>query len=138
MQAEYLHVFEQLVREVIQAQGLCLPYELQQYTTGVMAEYTDKPAVTQDKTFAELYLTAATAEDCKTVGDAALLVYGAWPTYRQHRGINSEYYREIGTSAYSRIDREVFVLMTKHFDSAAVLIRSVVNRTPVSLINGFD
>ena len=138
MQAEYLHIFEQLVSEAVRCQGLCLPYQLQQYTTAVMAAYTDQPAVTQDKTFAELYLTAETAEDCKTVGDAALLVYGAWPTYRQHRGINSEYYLEIGTSAYSRIDREVFTLMSKHFRLAGILIRAVVNRTPVSIINGID
>ena len=134
MQAEYLHIFEQLVREVIRAQGLCLPYELQQYTTAVMAEYTDRPVVTQDKTFAELYLTAETALDCKTVGDAALLVYGAWPTYRQHRGVNPEYYREIGTSAYSRIDREVFAIMSDNFSIAAELISSVVNRTRIDLV----
>ena len=134
MQAEYLELFTQLVREVIEQQGLCLPWELQQYTTAVMAEYTDKQPVTQDKTFAEQYLTAETDLDCKTVGDRALLVYGAWPTYRQHRGINPEYYREIGTSAYSRIDREPFTAMTKHFAQAAVLIRTVINCTPVSLV----
>ena len=43
MQAEYLELFEQLVREVIETQGLCLPWELQQYTTAVMADYCDKP-----------------------------------------------------------------------------------------------
>jgi hypothetical protein len=134
MQAEYLEIFEQLVTAAVNQQGLCLPAPLQQYTTAVMAEYVDKAPVTQDKTFAELYLTAATALDCKTVGDCALLVYGAWPTYRQHRGINPEYYREIGTSAYSRIDREPFTAMTKHFAQAAVLIRTVINCTPVSLV----
>lgn len=134
MQAEYLHIFEQLVREVIQAQGLYLPYELQQYTTGVMAEYTDKPAITQDKTFAELYLTAETAHDCKTVGDQALLVYGAWPEYRRHRGINSEYYREIGRSAYARIHREPFEMMSEHFELAGELVSATVNQIPIQLL----
>jgi len=134
MQAVYLTIFEQLVREVVQAQGLCLPWELQQYTTAVMAEYTDQPDVTLGKTFAELYLTAETAHDCKTVGDAALLVYGAWPTYRQHRGVNPEYYREIGTSAYGRIDREVFAMMSDNFSIAAELISSVVNRSGIDLV----
>lgn len=134
MQAEYLHVFEQLVAEVIQAQGLCLPYELQQYTTGVMAEYCDKPRITQDKTFAEIYLTAETALDCKWVGDQALLVYGAWPEYRRHRGIPSEYYREIGRSAYSRIPRQPFEMMTEHFELAGRLVSATVNQLPVHLI----
>ena len=85
MNPEYLALFEQLVTEVVETQGLCLPYELQVYTTAVMATYTDQPDVTLGKTFAELYLTAETAQDCKTVGDAALLVYGAFPEYRRHR-----------------------------------------------------
>jgi hypothetical protein len=138
MQAEYLEIFQQLVTSAVNQQGLCLPAQLQQYTTAVMAEYCDKPAVTQDKTFAELYLTAVTDLDCKTVGDRALLVYGAWPTYRQRRGINPEYYREIGTSAYARIDREPFTEMTRHFAQAAVLIRTVVNCRSISLVKFFN
>ena len=134
MQAEYLTVFEQLVREVVERQGLCLPWELQQYTTAVMAEYTDKQLVTQDKTFAEQYLTAATDQDCKTVADCALLVSGAWPTYRQHRGIHKEYYRQIGESAYARINREPFEMMSQHFGLAAALVHSTVNQIPVQLL----
>ena len=135
MQAEYLTLFEQLVKEVVETQGLCLPWELQQYTTAVMAEYTDKQLVTQDKTFAEQYLTAATDQDCKTVADCALLVSGAWPTYRQHRGINADYYRQIGESAYGRINREPFEMMSQHFGLAAALVHSTVNQIPVQLLN---
>lgn len=134
MQAEYLEMFEQLVREVIRTQGLCLPYELQQYTTAVMAEYTDKPRVTLDKTFAELYLTAESARDCKTVGDAALLVYGAFPQYRQHRGMHRSYYREIGRSAYSRIHRQPFEMMSEHWDLAGDLVQATVSQMPVQLL----
>ena len=127
MQAEYLHIFEQLVRETVDQHGLCLPWELQQYTTAVMAEYCDKPPVTQEKTFAEQYLTAETDLDCKWVADCALLVYGAWPTYRQHRGIHAEYYRQIGESAYGRINREPFEMMSKHFKLAGTLVNATVN-----------
>jgi len=134
MQAVYLTIFEQLVKEVVDQQGLCLPWELQQYTTAVMAEYCDKPAVTQEKTFAEQYLTAETDLDCKTVADCALLVSGAWPTYRQHRGIATEYYRQIGESAYARIDREPFQMMSRHFGLAATLVHSTVNQIPVQLL----
>ena len=134
MQAEYLELFTQLVREVIEQQGLCLPWELQQYTTAVMAEYCDKPPVTQEKTFAEQYLTARTDLDCKWVADCALLVYGAWPTYRQHRGIHAEYYRQIGESAYGRIDREPFRMMSKHFELAGNLVSATVTQMPVQLV----
>ena len=134
MNAEYLGIFERLVTEVIQAQGLCLPWELQQYTAAVMAEYTDKPDVTLGKTFAERYLTAETVTDCKWVGDAALLVYGAWPAYRRHRGIRSEYYREIGRSAYARIHRQPFEMMTEHFELAGELVNATVNQMPVQLL----
>jgi len=134
MQAEYLELFTQLVREVIETQGLCLPWELQQYTTAVMAEYTDQPDVTLGKTFAELYLTAETALDCKTVGDAALLVYGAFPEYRRHRGVNRGYYKEIGRSAYSRIPRQPFEMMSEHFDLAGDLVSATVLQMPVQLL----
>ena len=134
MQAEYLTLFEQLVREVVETQGLCLPWELQQYTTAVMAEYTDQPRVTLDKTFAELYLTAETALDCKTVGDAALLVYGAFPEYRRHRGVHRRYYAEIGRSAYSRIHRQPFNIMSEHFDLAGDLVQATVTQMPVQLL----
>jgi hypothetical protein len=134
MQAEYLHIFEQLVAEVVQAQGFNLPWELQQYTTAVMAEYCDKPAVTLEKTFAEQYLTAETDLDCKWVADCALLVSGAWPTYRRHRGITTEYYRQIGESAYARIDREPFKMMSRHFVLAATLVHSTVNQIPIQLL----
>jgi len=134
MNAEYLQIFERLVTEVIQAQGLCLPWELQQYTTAVMAEYTDKPDVTLGKTFAELYLTAETVTDCKWVGDAALLVYGAFPQYRRHRGIDRSYYREIGRSAYSRIHRQPFEMMSEHFDLAGDLVSATVTQLPIQLL----
>jgi len=134
MQAEYLQLFEQLVREVIQTQGLCLPWELQQYTTAVMAEYTDKPDPTLGKTFAERYLTAETVLDCKWVGDAALLVYGAFPQYRQHRGVDRSYYREIGRSAYSRIHRQPFEMMSEHWDLAGDLVSATVQQIPVQLL----
>ena len=134
MQAEYLELFEQLVREVIETQGLCLPWELQQYTTAVMATYTDQPDPTLGKTFAELYLTAETALDCKTVGDAALLVYGAFPQYRRHRGVHRRYYSEIGRSAYSRIPRQPFNMMSEHFDLAGDLVQATVTQMPVQLL----
>jgi hypothetical protein len=134
MNAEYLAQFEQLVTEVIETQGLCLPWELRQYTTAVMAEYTDKPAVTLGKTFAELYLTAETALDCKTVGDAALLVYGAFPEYRRHRGVHRRYYAEIGRSAYSRIHRQPFNIMSEHFDLAGDLVQATVTQLPIQLL----
>jgi len=134
MQAEYLQLFEQLVREVIQTQGLCLPWELQQYTTAVMAEYTDKPDPTLGKTFAERYLTAETVLDCKWVGDAALLVYGAFPQYRQHRGDDRSYYREIGRSAYSRIHKQPFEMMSEHWDLAGDLVSATVQQIPVQLL----
>ena len=134
MNPEYLALFEQLVTEVIETQGLCLPYELQVYTTAVMATYTDQPDVTLGKTFAELYLTAETAHDCKTVGDAALLVYGAFPEYRRHRGVNRRYYSEIGRSAYSRIPRQPFHMMSEHFDLAGDLVQATVTQMPVQLL----
>lgn len=134
MQAEYLQVFEQLVEQVVEQQGLCLPWELQQYTTAVMAAYMDQVDITLGKTFAELYLTADTARDCKQVGDAALLVYGAFPHYRRHRGIQRSYYREIGRSAYGRIDREPFYTMNKHFDLAGELVAATVRQQPVQLM----
>lgn len=134
MQAEYLELFTQLVREVIETQGLCLPWELQQYTTAVMAEYTDKQPITQDKTFAEQYLTARTDLDCKTVADCALLVYGAFPNYRRHRGTQTGYYRQIGESAYGRIDREPFRMMSKHFELAGDLVSATVLQMPVQLL----
>ena len=134
MNPEYLALFEQLVTEVVETQGLCLPYELQVYTTAVMATYTDQPDVTLGKTFAELYLTAETAQDCKTVGDAALLVYGAFPEYRRHRGVNRRYYSEIGRSAYSRISKQPFHMMSEHFDLAGDLVQATVTQMPVQLL----
>ena len=134
MQAEYLTLFEQLVAEVVDQHGLCLPWELQQYTTAVMAEYCDKPPVTLEKTFAEQYLTAETDLDCKKVADCALLVYGAWPTYRQHRGIDRRYYRDIGRSAYSRIPRQPFEMMSEHWDLAGDLVSATVQQIPVQLL----
>jgi hypothetical protein len=134
MQAEYLTLFEQLVAEVVDQHGLCLPWELQQYTTAVMAEYCDKPPVTQEKTFAEQYLTAETDLDCKTVADCALLVYGAFPQYRRHRGVHRGYYREIGQSAYSRIPRQPFEMMSERFELAGDLVSATVSQMPVRLL----
>ena len=126
---EYVDAFQTLVDQAESHTGITVPWELKQYTVAVLAYYLDKPDVTLGKTFAELWLTADSVQDCKTVGDQALLVSGAWPKYRQHRGVNREYVSRIGASAYTRCGREPFSTLGRHFGVVRELVSVTVNQT---------
>lgn len=124
---EYQQIFQDLVEQASAHSGVMVSWELQQYTVAVLAYYCDKPDITQGKTFAELWLTAESVQDCKTVGDQALLVSGAWPKYKQHRGVNREYVSQIGASAYARCGREPFSTLGTHFGVVRELVAVTVN-----------
>ena len=124
---EYQQIFQDLVEQASAHSGVMVSWELQQYTVAVLAYYCDKPDITQGKTFAELWLTAESVQDCKTVGDQALLVSGAWPKYKQHRGVNREYVSQIGASAYARCGREPFSTLGRHFGVVRELVAVTVN-----------
>ena len=125
---EYVDAFQTLVDQAESSTGITVPWELKQYTVAVLAHYLDKPDVTLGKTFAELWLTADTVQDCKTVGDQALVVSGAWPKYRLHRGVNREYVSRIGASAYARCGREPFSTLGRHFGVVRELVAVTVNQ----------
>ena len=131
----YYQVFETLFKETGDKTGIELPYELEIYTIKLMAHYINRTDLDSNETFAEQYLKATTQQECKTVGDRALMVYGWFPIRRQHRGVEEQYYSDIGRAAYSRCQSEIFESLTENFNVVGLLMRQIPTQEVHSLIH---
>jgi hypothetical protein len=134
MQDAYVQVFQSCVQRTREQTGIELPTHIEHYVVALLATHIDRPDFLPKKTFAELILTLDSRKNAKYIGDTCLFLTGVFPTY----GINKRYYSDIGRTAYSTIELELFQTIVHSFDTIQTLIDYTVNRNRASLVRELD
>ena len=116
MQDDYVYAFKGVVRETQKQTGFELPEHLEAYIVMLLASYVDKPHFEPTDSFAESYLNLSSLRCAKQLGDTCLFVSGVFPTYGTKKGLNREYYKNLGKSSYSSMHGQLFVELSMHFD----------------------
>jgi len=123
MQDAYVRVFADCVRSTAQQTGIELPYHIEHYAVALLAVHTDRADFLPRTTFAQALYNISNARTAKELGDTCLFVTGVFPEY----GVNRRYYTDIGKTAYSSIELELFRDITHSFDLIQTLIECTVS-----------
>ena len=121
MKDAYTEVFFNIVKETKVETGYELPEEIEAYVVMLLAHYLDRPDFLPEHSFAQAYLKLRRPADynAKELGDACLLVTGAFPSYGSKHGLNRKYFQDIGISSYDmvaeRFNEELFSTLSNHF-----------------------
>ena len=129
MQDIYVKEFVKLASSARADTGIELPASVEHYVVCLLAVHVDKPDFLPHSTFGESLLTMKPST-AKLLGDTCLFVTSVFPEY----GINERYYTDIGRTAYTSIDRELFQVIGVHFDTVKTFTRSVVRGNHPKLI----
>ena len=131
MQEAYVSVFADCVRSTAQQTGIELPEHIEHYAVALLAVHVDRTDFLPRSTFAQALRNISNARTAKELGDTCLFVTGVFPGY----GVNRRYYSDIGKTAYSSIELDLFRDITRAFDSIQTLIHCTVDRRS-SLVPG--
>ena len=131
MQDAYVSVFADCVRSTAQQTGIELPTHIEHYAVALLAVHVDRTDFLPRSTFAQALYNISNARTAKELGDTCLFVTGVFPGY----GVNRRYYSDIGKTAYSSIELDLFRDITRAFDSIQTLIHCTVDRRS-SLVPG--
>ena len=123
MQDAYVQVFQSCVERTREQTGIELPKHIEHYVVALLATHIDRPDFLPKTSFAELILTLDSKKNAKYIGDTCLFLTGVFPTY----GINKRYYSDIGRTAYSTIELELFQTIVHSFDTIQTLIECTVS-----------
>jgi hypothetical protein len=97
----------------------------------LLSYQTDRPNFLPETSFAELFLTANTAQRRKELGDTCLFVSGVFPYMGEKRGINRSYYSDMGITSYEMLanswNPELFSALAKHFHFLSEFIEEIFN-----------
>ena len=133
----YYGVFFDLVQETKEKTGIELPQPIEAYISMLLAHYMDRPDFLPEKSFAHAYLKLRkpTGHSAKELGDACLIVCGAFQTYGTHMGLTKKYFQDIGISSYDMIAHNfnytLFSMLSQHFIFVSEFIDRVVTPPPV-------
>lgn len=123
MQDAYVQVFADCVRSTRLQTGIELPEHIEHYAVALLAVHVDRTDFLPKATFAEALYNISNARTAKELGDTCLFVTGVFPSY----GVNRRYYTDIGKTAYSSIELELFRDITHSFDAIQTLIHCTVS-----------
>ena len=130
---EYYSAWFEIVDHTKKKYGWPIPVYISQYMSAVLANYVDKPDWQPQPSWAETLLTLHTAQAAKMLGDQALFASSVFPTLLERRGINEQYFYQIGRTSYSQaasINQELFLTMAQHFEYLARCLRQCVSDNP--------
>lgn len=128
----YVDAFYSVVKETQNITGFELPEQLEAYIVMLLAHNMDRPNFLPEQSFAQAYLKLRrpASYNAKELGDACLLVSGAFPTYGRRHGLNRKYYQNIGISSYEMVaetlNGELFKNLAIHFSVLSNFIECVV------------
>ena len=122
MQDAYVSVFADCVRSTRLQTGIELPEHIEHYAVALLAVHVDRVDFLPRTTFAQALYSIRNARTAKELGDTCLFVTGVFPAY----GVNRRYYSDIGKTAYSTIELELFRDITHSFDAIQTLINCTV------------
>jgi hypothetical protein len=123
MQDAYVSVFADCVRSTAQQTGIELPTHIEHYAVALLAVHVDRADFLPRTTFAQALYNISNARTAKELGDTCLFVTGVFPSY----GVNRQYYSDIGRTAYSTIELELFRDIAHSFDTIQTLIECTVS-----------
>ena len=123
MQDAYVQVFADCVRNTRLQTGIELPEHIEHYAVALLAVHVDRADFLPRTTFAQALHNIRNARTAKELGDTCLFVTGVFPAY----GVNRRYYSDIGKTAYSTIELELFRDITHSFDVIQTLINCTVS-----------
>ena len=123
MQDAYVQAFADCVRSTRQQTGIELPEHIEHYAVALLAVHVDRVDFLPKHSFAHALYNIRNARTAKELGDTCLFVTGVFPTY----GVNRRYYTDIGKTAYSSIELELFRDITHSFDVLQTLIECTVS-----------
>ena len=140
MKTEYTNAFYRIVCETKETYGYDLPIELESYIVFLLASHLDKPDFLPKSTFAESYLKLerSSKQNAKELGDTCLFVTGVFPNYAKNKGLDIDYYSNIGKSSYTlageSLNIDLFESLSKHFDLLRNFIDTSINYRKTSYI----
>jgi len=140
MKDEYTYVFYNIIRETSDVHGYYLPEHLESYVVMLLSSYVEKPDFLPKTSFAEQYLTNKNLYTAKELGDTCLFVTGVFPAYGKNKGLDIDYFSNIGKSSYSSIQQvlnvELFTELSLRFDYIRDFIKvSLKNQNKINLLN---
>ena len=121
MKDVYVDAFRGVVKETQAETGYELPETIEAYVVMLLAHNMDRPDFLPEHSFAQAYLKLRRPADynAKELGDACLLVTGAFPSYGSKHGLNRKYFQDIGITSYDmvaeRFNMELFSTLSTHF-----------------------
>lgn len=135
MKDAYVDAFRSVVLETQAETGFELPEPIQAYVVMLLAHNMDRPNFLPERSFAAAYLKLRkpVGYSAKELGDACLLVTGAFPTYGKKHGLDRRYYQDIGISSYDMVaetlNGELFKSLSVHFVFVSDFIGFVTRST---------
>lgn len=113
--------------------GWPIPTYIEQYMSAVLANYTDKPDWQPTPSWAETLLQLQTAYGAKVLGDQALFAAAVFPDMLCTRGIDQQYFHNIGRTSYIRaisINAALYGTMSQHFSFLAHCLQLCLKDNP--------
>lgn len=130
MKDTYSDAFYGLVKDTQSRTGYDLPVHIEAYIVMLLSDFVDRTDIPPDSTFAEMFCTLKNIQQAKKLGDTCLIISGAFPTYKRHRGINRKYFQDIGATSYhmaSDMNDDLFPVLSKHFVFLSTFIEHSVS-----------
>jgi hypothetical protein len=133
MDDHFVQVFHSLVRNTRKSYGYELPQLVEQYVVLLLADHINRPDWMPENSFAEAYMLIQNSRDAKVLGDECLFLCGVFPEYGKRRGLDVDYYANIGSGSYSRASRELhhalFDDLSQNFKVVSKFINTAVRNT---------
>ncbi len=133
IEPEYYSAWFEIIDQAKQRYGWPIPTYIEQYMSAVLANYVDKPDWQPRPSWAETLLQLQSAQAAKVLGDQALFAAAVFPTYLLSRGLNQQYFHEIGKTSYNRavtINTALFSTMSNNFSYIAQCLQICINDNP--------
>lgn len=122
IEPEYYSAWFDIIDQAKHLHGWPIPTYIEQYMSAVLANYTDKPDWQPQSSWAETLLSIHSAQAAKILGDQALFAAAVFPTMLERRGINQNYFYQIGKASYSQaeqINYQLFNTLSRNFEFLA-------------------
>ena len=135
MKDVYVDAFRGVVKETQAETGYELPETIEAYVVMLLAHNMDRPHFLPEHSFAQAYLKLRRPADytAKELGDACLLVTGAFPSYGSKHGLDRRYFQDIGISSYDMVaeimNSDLFGTLSNHFIFVSDFITIVTRST---------
>ena len=126
-----LDQIEQILVETLDRQGWVMPKDVLNYTVRLLTQYWNKPDWQPEPSYAECYLKITNPRAAQCLGDACFFTRAVFPEMGQRRGINSNYYVNLGQGCYNILLQyspdQTIAQMRDHFEFLAEIAYTAIH-----------